>query len=88
VLSLSVLKKLQVSLYRVKEEVKSPIGEKLLRDQFNKELRQVAFLDGININKLSRPLQVKINRFLDKRKERKKKDKRRKNQHNSEIMQT
>jgi hypothetical protein len=55
-LSLSVLIKLQVSLYRVKEEVKSPISEKLLRDQFNKELRQVAFLDGININKLSRPL--------------------------------
>ena len=55
-LSLSVLIKLQISLYRVKEEVKSPISEKLLCDQFNKELRQVAFLDGININKLSRPL--------------------------------
>jgi hypothetical protein len=63
-LSPSTLPKAEIAIYRVKTPVSQSIGDKPLRSQFAGELREVARLKGITVNKLPESIQSEINRLF------------------------
>jgi hypothetical protein len=63
--SLAALPKLDIALYRVKEELPTaPLEGRPLAEQFGRQLREVARLRGIRPDRLSEPIQVELRRAL------------------------
>jgi hypothetical protein len=64
-LSMSALPRTEIALYQVKEEVSDqPLGLSPLDEQFSRELREIARLKGIHVEKLSKPTQKKFRQAL------------------------
>lgn len=66
-LSLSLLPKVEIAVYRVKGQVNKSIGEKSVAVEFIDELREVARLKGIAIKRLSQKSQTEIRNLLRKK---------------------